>query len=83
MHRINRGFKNIADAFANFVNSFNHVLGELFGLSEGHLTRYCCSRCNGTLILKGHDGKSIFYQCVVCGKTHKAYKNNVLGRFCK
>ena len=45
------------------------------------VTNYKCSKCGCGLLLTGHTQDEIIYVCICCGKTHKARKNKVLGRF--
>lgn len=45
------------------------------------VTKYHCNKCNGTLIIVDHNSTKIIYECLGCGKIHKASKDRVLGRF--
>lgn len=72
-----RSFGNVLSiAFFKSFKDLNMVEREVSAV-----TKYHCDRCNGTLIIVGHNSIEIIYECLGCGKIHKARKNRLLGRF--
>lgn len=49
-------------------------------INELNVTDYNCT-CGCKLIITGHNNTEIFYECINCGKSYKAKKNKLLGRF--
>ena len=77
------GLRNLGNTFAiNFMNAFNKTFGSTaLQLEVPKLTNYHCNKCGCRLIIVEHNQKEIIYECMGCGKIHKAYKNRLLGRF--
>lgn len=46
-----------------------------------HYTNYRCDKCDCSLVMCKNTANSIYYQCINCGKIHKANKGKILGRF--
>lgn len=77
------GLLQLCKVFAiNLGNAFNKTFeSTTLQLDMPNLTNYHCSKCGCRLIIAEHNQKEIIYECMGCGKIHKAYKNRLLGRF--
>ena len=63
------------------INTFAETLQKTtIKINELNVTDYNCT-CGCKLIITGHNNTEIFYECIDCGKSYKAKKNKLLGRF--
>ena len=70
-------FNKVTQAMNNLAATFQKTS---IKINELNVTDYDCT-CGSKLIITGHNNTEIFYECLDCGKSYKAKKNKLLGRF--
>ena len=87
MDNLRYAFLNLSKSILHTSKIISKTFGQLFKHENEHLvnpinfTKYKCDKCGSMLLLCKNEPNAIYYQCINCGKIHKANKGKILGRF--